>query len=146
MSIGRPRCSASAWPSDFPSDGRRVGPGAPTSRFENSHEKRWAPRNSETRVAVRSGANGRPIHSVKRCWIQPAADTLQLPRFLAGMRGEVAERQRLAGVVPREKAVGVVGGYQASNLRVGGSNPSRRAIDSGNLDIPSASPSELGDG
>ncbi len=40
------------------------------------------------------------------CWIQAAADTLQLPRFLAGMRGEVAERQRLAGVVPLIRIIG----------------------------------------
>jgi len=56
---------------------------------ELSREDWWAARDSETRVAVNSGAKGRLIHWVKRCWIQPAADTLQLPSFSAGGPGTV---------------------------------------------------------
>jgi hypothetical protein len=97
VSIGRPRCSASAWPSDFPSDGGRVGPGAPTARFENSHEERWAPRNSEALVAVKSGAKGPPIHWVMR-WIlagySPPPIRSHCP---VSLRGEVAERSSGSG-------------------------------------------------
>jgi hypothetical protein len=85
VSIGRPRCPASAWPSAFPSDGRRVGLGAPTARFENSHEKMvGTPRlgNSRGREVRREG----PANALG----EEPLDTicgLQLPRFSAGEPG-----------------------------------------------------------